>query len=141
LEGCSESDPEEDPPGKRRASDDLEDEPPSKIATTRYRFFGDIPDTLWNDWKWQFRNRITRIQQLAQFIPLSTEEQTQLRLVTMRYPLSITPYYLSLIDPNDPDDPVRKQAILSAPVMTLWNTRIEQPLDETRVTKIPGLNH
>jgi hypothetical protein len=88
LESCSNSDPEEQPPGKCSISDDLEEEPPGKIATTRYRFFGDIPDSLWNDWKWQFRNRITRLEQLAQFISLSAEEQAQLKLVTMLYPLS-----------------------------------------------------
>ena len=51
LESCSNDGPEEEPPGKRSISDDLEEEPPGKIATTRYRFFGDIPDDIWDDWK------------------------------------------------------------------------------------------
>jgi len=59
----------------------------------------------------------------------------------MRYPLSITPYYLSLIDPNDPDDPVRKQAIPSALEMTMGSTGLEDPLDEKRDTMVPGLVH
>jgi lysine 2,3-aminomutase len=141
LESCSNNDSEEDPPGKRSISDDLEEEPPSKIATTRYRFFRDIPDSLWNDWKWQFRNRITRVEQLTQFIPLSTEEQAQLRLVAMRYPLSVTPYYLSLINPDDPDDPIRKQAIPSPMEMTMGSMGLEDPLDEKRDTVVPGLVH
>ena len=155
LESCSNNDSEEDPPGKRSISDDLEEEPPSrhsiccalkeeppgKIATTRYRFFGDIPDSLWNDWKWQFRNRITRVEQLAQFIPLSTEEQAQLKLVTMRYPLAVTPYYLSLINPEDPDDPIRKQAIPSTLEMTMGSVGLEDPLDERKDTVVPGLVH
>ncbi len=154
LDNCSNSDSEE-PPGKRSISDDLEEEPPSRhsvhsdlkkdpssqVATTRYRFFGDIADSLWNDWKWQFRNRITRVQQLAQLIPLSTEEQTQLKLVTMRYPLSVTPYYLSLINPDDPDDPIRKQAIPSPLEMTMGSMGLEDPLDEKGDTVIPGLVH
>ena len=140
LESCSNNDSEE-PPGKRSISDDLEEEPPSKIATTRYRFFRDIPDSLWNDWKWQFRNRITRVEQLAQFIPLSTEEQAQLRLVAMRYPLSVTPYYLSLINPDDPDDPIRKQAIPSPMEMTMGSMGLEDPLDEKKDTVVPGLVH
>ena len=141
LESCSSSDPEEKPPGKRSISDDLEEEPPGKTATTRHRFFGDIPDSLWNDWKWQFRNRITRVKQLAQFIPLSTEEQAQLKLVTMRYPLSVPPYYLSLINPDDPDDPIRKQAIPSAMEMTMGSMGVEDPLDEKKDTVVPGLVH
>jgi lysine 2,3-aminomutase len=154
-ESCSNNNSEEDPPGKRSISDDLEEEPPSrhsicgdleekplsKIATTRYRFFGDIPDSLWNDWKWQFRNRITRVEQLAQFIPLSTEEQAQLKLVTMRYPLAVTPYYLSLINPDDPDDPIRMQAIPSPMEMTMGSMGLEDPLDEKKDTVVPGLVH
>jgi lysine 2,3-aminomutase len=140
LESCSDSDPEEQPPGKRSISD-TEEEPPGKIATSRYKFFGDVPDSVWNDWKWQFRNRITTIEQLTQFIPLSAEEQTQLRLVTMRYPLSVTPFYLSLIDPDDPEDPVRKQAIPSALEMTLGSMGLEDPLDEKKDTVVPGLVH
>jgi lysine 2,3-aminomutase len=154
LDSCSNNDSEE-PPGKRSISDDLEEEPPSrhsiccdlkekppsKVATTRYRFFRDIPDSLWDDWKWQFRNRITRVEQLAQLIPLSTEEQTQLRLVAMRYPLSVTPYYLSLINPDDPDDPIRKQAIPSPMEMTMGSMGLEDPLDEKKDTVVPGLVH
>jgi lysine 2,3-aminomutase len=141
LEDCSDSNPEEHPPGRSSISDDLEEEPPGRIATTRYRFFGDIPDSLWNDWKWQFRSRITRVEQLAKSIPLSTEEQAELKLVTMRYPLSVTPYYLSLIDPDDPDDPVGKQAIPSPLEMTMASMGVEDPLDERKDTIVPGLIH
>lgn len=141
LESCSSSDPEEEPPGKRSISDDLEEEPPSKTTTGRYRFFADIPDAAWNDWKWQFRNRITHVEQLVQFIPLSIEELAQLRLVTMRYPLSVTPYYLSLINPDDPDDPIRKQAIPSILEMTMGSMGVEDPLGEKEDTVVPGLVH
>ncbi len=132
---------EEEPPGRRSMSHNLEDEPPSSIATNRRRFFGHITDNVWNDWKWQFRNRITTIEQLAQLIPLSPEEKTQLRLVIMRYPLSVTPYYLSLINPDDPDDPVRKQAIPSILEMTMGSMGMEDPLDEKGDSVVPGLVH
>jgi lysine 2,3-aminomutase len=140
-ESFSNSDTEEEPPGKSSISDDPEEEPPGKIATARSRFFRETPDNLWNDWRWQFRNRITRVEQLVKFIPLSTEEQAQLRLVTMRYPLSVTPYYLSLINPDDPDDPIRKQAIPSPMEMTMGSMGLEDPLDEKGDTVVPGLLH
>jgi lysine 2,3-aminomutase len=140
-ESCSDRDAEEQPPGKSTAPENLEEEPPGRIAAIRYRFFGNIPDSIWNDWRWQFRNRITSIEQLVQFIPLSTEEQTQLKLVTMRYPLSVTPYYLSLINPDDPDDPVRKQAIPSALEMTMGSMGLEDPLGERKDMVVPGLVH
>jgi len=140
LESSSNNDLEEEPPGKRGTYNDME-ETPCKLAVTKYRFFGDIPDNVWDDWKWQFRNRITRVEQLAQFIPLSTEEQAQLRLVTMRYPLSVTPYYLSLINPDDPNDPIRKQAIPSIMEMIMVSMGVEDPLGEKQDTVVPGLVH
>jgi lysine 2,3-aminomutase len=141
LESSGNSDPEEQPPGKCSICDDLEKEPPGKVATARHRFFGDTPGNLWNDWKWQFRNRITRVEQLTKFIHLSTEEQAQLKLVAMRYPLSVTPYYLSLINPDDPDDPIRKQAIPSPMEMTMGSMGVEDPLNEKKDTVVPGLVH
>ena len=132
---------EGEPPGKSAIHRDPEEEPPGKTVTNRYRFFSHIPDAIWNDWKWHFRNRITSVEQLAQFIPISIAEQAQLRLVTVRYPFSVTPYYLSLINPYDPDDPIRKQAIPSILEMTMGSMGVEDPLDEKRHSVVPGLVH
>jgi len=136
----STSEAEEEPPGKSCLRADSE-EPPGKTAAGRNRFFGHIPDYLWNDWKWQFRNRITTVAHLAEFIPLTSEEQTQLKLVTMRYPLSVTPYYLSLIDPDDPDDPIKKQAVPSILEITMGKVGLEDPLAEKEDSVVPGLVH
>jgi lysine 2,3-aminomutase len=132
---------DEEPPGRFGVSDELGKQTRGKWATNRYRLFGDIPDNVWNDWKWQFRNRITSVEQLTKFIPLPIEDQAQLRLVTMRYPLSVTPYYLSLINLNDPDDPIRKQAIPSTMEMTMGSMGVEDPLGEKEDTAVPGLVH
>ena len=140
-ESCNNSEVEEEPPGKSAISSSPEEEPPGKSATNRYRVFGHIPDNIWSDWKWQFRNRITTVKQLAHFIPLSAEEQAQLRLVTMGYPLSITPYYLSLINPQDPDDPIKKQAVPSILEITMGSMGAEDPLDERKDSVVPGLVH
>ena len=134
-EGIKSSDAEDEPP-----SWSLE-EPPSKSATARDRFFAHIPEKEWNDWRWHFRNRITAIDELTKFIPLSSEEQAQLKLVTIQYPLSVTPYYLSLINPDDPDDPVRKQAIPSFDEITFGGMNPEDPLAEERDSVVPGLVH
>lgn len=140
-ESYSNNEAEEEPPGETSVSGDVEEEPPGKTATSRYRFFGGIPDAVWNDWKWQFQNRIANVEQLTRFIPLSHEEQAQLRLVTMRYPLSVTPYYLCLINPDDPDDPIKKQAIPSILEITMGPMGMEDPLDEKRDSVAPGLVH
>jgi len=130
---------EEEPPGET-AIFSLDEEPPSTSAQRR-RFFGHIPHSLWNDWKWHFRNRITTVDQLSKFIPLTPEEQAQLKLVTIKYPLAITPYYLSLIDPADPEDPIRKQAVPSFDEIALAGIGTEDPLEERRDSVVPGLVH
>jgi len=132
---------EEEPPGKAGTCSNLDEEPPGRTATERGRLFGHIPDSAWNDWRWHFRNRITTVDGLANFILLSSEEQAQLKLVTLKYPLSVTPYYLSLIDPDDPDDPVRKQAVPSILELTMGMVGREDPLDERGDSVVPGLVH
>jgi lysine 2,3-aminomutase len=130
---------EEEPPGET-ALLALEEEPPSTGAQRR-RFFGHIPDSAWNDWKWHFRHRITTVDELARYIPLTSEEQKKLRLVTIKYPLAITPYYLSLIDPADPRDPIRQQAVPSFDEIALAGIGSEDPLEERRDSVVPGLVH
>jgi lysine 2,3-aminomutase len=130
---------EEEPPGQT-ALLALEEEPPS-IGAQRRRFFGHIADNLWNDWKWHFRHRITTVDELARYIPLTAEERQQLRLVTIKYPLVITPYYLSLIDPANPNDPIRMQAVPSFDEIALVGIGTEDPLEERRDSVVPGLVH
>ena len=132
-----ESKGEEEPPSSKG-----EEEPPSKrVAKNKSRFFGHVSEESWNDWQWHFRNRITTVEELANFIPLSDEEKTQLKLVTIKYPLSITPYYLSLINIDDHNDPVRKQAIPSFSEIALGRIGLEDPLEEKRDSVVPGLVH
>jgi len=119
-----------------------EDEPPgSRSAHNRRRFFGTVPDKDWNDWRWQFRNRITTAEQLASLIPLTAKEQAQLKLVALRYPFAVTPYYFSLIDFSNPDDPIRKQAIPSVQELVLSHMGKEDPLEEREDSVVPGLVH
>jgi lysine 2,3-aminomutase len=118
-----------------------QEEPPGKGSTGREYFFPGVPDFLWNDWKWHFRNRITSIEQLSRFIPISFEEKLRLETVTKRYPMAITPYYLSLINPDDPDDPIRKQAVPSVLEIALDSMGMEDPLGEKEDSVVPGLVH
>ncbi|MDO8567088.1 MAG: KamA family radical SAM protein [Dehalococcoidales bacterium] len=116
----------------------MEEDPPHGNIRDK---FNHIPEQLWNDWKWQFRNRITTVDELSRFVPLSDKQQSQLRMVTTRYPLSITPHYLSLINPNDPDDPIAKQAIPCFAEVALAGMGEEDPLEEKRHSVVPGLVH
>lgn len=120
----------------------LEEEPPGhRKKSARINVLQNISDRQWRDWKWQMRNRITTVGQLAQYIPLSSEEQAQLRLVAARYPLSITPYYLSLMNALEPSDPIRRQAVPAFEEVTLAAAGVEDPLGEEEDSVVPGLVH
>jgi lysine 2,3-aminomutase len=119
-----------------------EEEPPSKRSLSlKDRYFSQVPEKDWNDWKWQFRHRVTTVEELAKFIPLSSKQQAEIQLVISRYPFAVTPYYLSLIDPLDQNDPVRKQAIPCFEEITMADMGEEDPLEEKRDSVVPGLVH
>ncbi len=106
-----------------------------------YGLFKDVPDELWNDWKWQVANRIETLDDLKKYIKLTPEEEDGVKkcLTTLR--MAITPYYLSLINPDDPFDPVRRQAIPNA--AELYQAPEDQldPLHEDTDSPVPGLTH
>ena len=134
---------EEEPPSStitRRET--KEEEPPSTgFVSRKNRLFRHVSASDWNDWKWHFRNRITSVKDLSHCISLSDKEQSQLKLVTAKYPLAITPYYLSLINLDDPEDPIRKQAIPSIEEISMGSMGMEDPLEEKRDSVVPGLVH
>jgi len=134
---------EEEPPSSTSTSIEAKDEePPGKrFASRRNGLFNHVPDSDWNDWKWHFRNRITTVEELARLVHLRAEEQTQLKLVTAKYPLSITPHYLSLIDVDDPRDPIRRQSVPCLDEIAMGNLGMEDPLEEKRDSVVPGLVH
>lgn len=95
----------------------------------------------WNDWKWQIRNRIRRVEQLEKMIHLTEDEREAVLKRTGNLPIAITPYYLSLLSPNDPEQPLRRTHI---PVGTEFITTPGEdpdPLGEDHDTATPGLVH
>ena len=112
-----------------------------RLLRNRQRFFSNVPDENWNDWKWQFRNRITSVEELSKLIPLSIRDQISMKLVTEKFPISITPYYFCLIDHDNPYDPVRKQAMPAFEEIALTGILSEDPLEEERDSVVPGLVH
>ena len=80
----------------------------------RYELFPNVTDEQWNDWKWQVRNRIETLEDLKKYVTLTPEEEEGVKKTLQTLRMAITPYYISLIDPNNPDCPVRKQAVPTA---------------------------
>jgi lysine 2,3-aminomutase len=77
------------------------------------KVFG-VSNKEWRDWKWQLRNRIQNVEQLEKFIQLSPEEKQEISLTGSKFRWAMVPYYLSLVDPVNPVDPVRMQSVPSA---------------------------
>jgi len=98
-------------------------------------------DEQWNDWKWQIKNRIETLDDLKKCIALTQEEEEGVRksLKTMR--MAITPYYLSLIDVNNPRCSIRKQAIPNIAELHHAKADLEDPLHEDGDAPVPGLTH
>jgi lysine 2,3-aminomutase len=130
---------EEEPPG--HAAIEVEEPPSLRLLRNRQRFFSNVPDENWNDWKWQFRNRIASIEDLSKLTPLSLRDQVSMTLVTEKYPVAVTPYYFCLINQEDPDDPIRRQALPSYEEIALSGILTEDPLEEERDSAVPGLVH
>ena len=103
--------------------------------------FSEVPDEQWNDWKWQVKNRIETLDELKKYIALTPEEENGVRECLGALRMAITPYYLSLIDPNDPHDPVRKQAIPTASELHNAAADLRDPLHEDTDSPVPGLTH
>jgi lysine 2,3-aminomutase len=70
-----------------------------------------VSSPQWQDWNWHVRNRITTIAELEKWIPLSVEEKRAVQFSEGRSYFSITPYWASLMDPNDLSCPIRRQTI------------------------------
>lgn len=112
------------------------------MATNRrHELFPNVTDAQWNDWKWQVKNRIETLEQLKQYITLTPEEENGVKesLKTLR--MAITPYYLSLIDPNDPNCPIRKQSVPTIAETHQAGADLLDPLHEDEDSPVPGLTH
>lgn len=107
----------------------------------RKELFPNVPDEQWNDWKWQVKNRVETLEDLKKYIPLTKEEEEGVRKTLQTLRMAITPYYLSLIDPNNPDCPIRKQAIPTGKETHQSAADLLDPLHEDEDSPVPGLTH
>ncbi len=110
-------------------------------TTRRYELFPNVTDEQWNDWRWQVKNRIETLDQLKRYIPLTEEEEEGAKKCLETLRMAITPYYLSLIDPTNPHDPVRLQAIPTGLEAHKSAADLEDPLHEDTDSPVPGLTH
>jgi len=87
----------------------------------------------------ELANSICSVEQLANYVNLSSNEKEQLKQVIQIHPMRVSRYYLSLINWNDPNDPIRKMAVPSVEELNLEG--VYDTSGEAENTKMPGLQH
>ncbi len=107
----------------------------------RHILFPEVTDAQWNDWKWQVKNRIETVDQLKKYITLTPEEEEGVKKTLSTLRMAITPYYISLINPDDPNCPIRRQAIPTAAETHQAAADLLDPLHEDEDSPTPGLTH
>lgn len=95
----------------------------------------------WSDWMWQSRNRVHSIPQLAKILEKSPVSLSEYVNVAERYPFCITPYYLSLMDLADENDPLRFQSFPDVREIHYSTGGVPDPLEEERDMPVYGLIH
>lgn len=99
------------------------------------------PKLDWSDWRSQLRNRITTVEQLEDWIRVTPAERDAIAASTEKYRWSITPYYASLMDRDDPQCPIRQQAVPSLQELMEFPGADPDPVGDTVYRKTNRVVH
>jgi lysine 2,3-aminomutase len=117
-----------------------DDEDPPNPPPRRHAAWKDVPDHQWDDWRWQNQNAVRSVRQLRTLLPFAKSELEAIGRLESEYKIAIPPYYFSLIDPDDPDDPIRLQSVPSS-LEEASGFELDDPLEEDKDSPVPGLTH
>ena len=112
-----------------------------RVDTFRRLHYPEVCDEDWSDWHWQLKNRVRDLDGLERFFRLSEDERAAARRHQGPLPVGITPYYASLIDVSDPDQPLRKTMIPRLKEYVSMPGEHTDPLGEEAHMAVPGLVH
>lgn len=101
----------------------------------------DADPIKWNDWKWQLRERVTKLSQLEKLIPLADEERAGALLAGTKLALGVTPHFFNLIEPENPDCPIRRQIMPRIEEGYTSPADMADPCGEDSHMPVPGLVH
>ena len=96
---------------------------------------------MWDDWKWQLRNRVTRLDQLESLLTLTPEERAGVILSGSKLALGITPHFFNLIEPDNPDCPIRRQVVPQIGESVVDPFEMADPVGEDAHMPVEGLVH
>ena len=111
------------------------------ISHPRPALWKDVSDKDWNSWIWQQQKRIKSMEVLEKVINVTDEEREAFAKSHEMFNMGITPYYASLMDPNDPNCPIRLQSVPKLGELTILTDELEDPLAEERDMPVPGVTH
>jgi lysine 2,3-aminomutase len=100
-----------------------------------------VSEREWNDWRWQLRHRVTTLEQLREILELTPEEVEGIQRSKGRLALAVTPYFVSLMDPINPNCPIRRQAIPRMDEFHVSKSDMVDPCGEDKDSPVPGLVH
>ncbi len=117
------------------------EEPPQRRScpSCRAPLWADVPDAQWNDWRWQLSHRLNTLEELSQVINLTPAEIEGIR--SHHFRVDITPYFASLMDPDDPNCPIRRQVIPTNRELAAFDGMVQDSLNEEAHSPVPGLVH
>jgi len=94
----------------------------------------------WGDWRWQLGHRLNSVEELSQVIHLTPAEEAALASPG-HFRVDITPYFASLMDPDDPDCPIRRQVVPTDRELVPFEAEMADSLAEDAHSPLPGLVH
>jgi len=95
----------------------------------------------WEDWHWQIKKRIRNKETLSKIINLIPEEEEGIKRSHGRLAMAVTPYWSTLIDPENPQCPIRRQAIPLINEFHISAHEMTDPCAEDKDSPAPGLVH
>ena len=95
----------------------------------------------WNDWRWQYRNRLCDAEALSRILDMGDTEKKDITECLTRFRMAVTPYYASLIDPRDPCDPFRMQVVPSIRETEVHPWEMHDPLEEEGISPVRNILH
>lgn len=103
--------------------------------------YKDVNPLDWEDWQWQVKNRISTLEAISQIVKLTPEEEQGIKKASGRMMMAITPYWASLMDPDDPNCPLRRQAIPTVAESHIGPHEMRDPCAEDRDSPADFLVH
>ncbi len=117
------------------------DEPPGRSPYQEVPYaWAQVPWSKWQDWRWHMAHRLRTVEDFSRILDLTPEEHAGLTAPS-RFRVDVTPYFASLMDPHDPNCPIRRQVIPTDMELVPFDAEMVDSLGEDAHSPVPGLVH